>query len=192
MNTKKIVKIAALSAIAALLQHMAWFFPKVGGFLDIEISDFPAIIASFAMGPLAGILTELIKNILHLPFTTTGYVGEFANFAVNGIFVLVSGLIYSYNFHFSRCDKYCISLGVKKRREKTKKGAIAALLCSTVFMTAAAMLTNRFIMLPLFNLPPQTYWPTVFLFITPFNFARGAVLSLLTFVSYKKLRTLLK
>lgn len=172
LKTNVITKIAILAAIAALLQHMAWFFPKVGGFLDIEISDFPAIIASFAMGPVAGLLVELIKNILHLPFTTTGYVGEFANFAVNGVFVLVAGLIYTKN--------------------RTKKGAVIALLCGTIFMTGMAILTNRFIMLPLFNLPPAIYWETIFTFITPFNFVRGLVLSALTFFSYKKLRTILK
>ena len=86
MKTDKITKIAALSAIAAILQYAAMFIPfKVGGFLDLDISDFPAIIGTLAMGPVAGVFVELIKNILHLPVTTTGYVGELANFIVNGV-----------------------------------------------------------------------------------------------------------
>ncbi|MBQ2891176.1 MAG: ECF transporter S component [Clostridia bacterium] len=175
MKTNKITKIAALSAIAAILQYAAMFIPfKVGGFLDLDISDFPAIIGTLAMGPVAGVFVELIKNILHLPVTTTGYVGELANFIVNGVFVLAIGYIYRYN--------------------KTKKGAVIALVFGTILMTAAAVLTNRFIMLPMFikGAPASVYWNTVLTLITPFNFARGAVLSLITFFSYKKLRVLLK
>lgn len=174
MKINTITKVAVLAAIAAILQHMT-FFPKVGGFLEIEISDFPAIIAALALGPVAGVFTELIKNLLHTPFTSTAYVGEFANFVVNGIFVLVIGLIYRYS--------------------KTKKGAIIALLCGTVTMTVAATLINRYLLLPMFaasGAPIEVGWELVLKVITPFNFVRGIVLCLITFLSYKKLRVLLK
>ncbi len=175
MKTNKITKIAALSAIAAILQYASMFVPfKVGGFLDLDISDFPAIIGTLAMGPVAGVFIELIKNILHLPVTTTGYVGELANFIVNGVFALVIGYIYRYN--------------------KTKKGAVISLVIGTILMTLAAVLTNRFIMLPMFikDAPASVYWNTVLTLITPFNLVRGIVLSIITFFSYKKLRVLLK
>ena len=98
MKTYKITKISAMVAISVLLQYMAMFIPfKVGGFLDLDISDFPAIIGTLAMGPVEGVLIELLKNILHLPVSTTGFVGELANFVVNGTFVLVIGLVYRFN-----------------------------------------------------------------------------------------------
>ena len=174
MKTYKITKISAMVAISVLLQYMAMFIPfKVGGFLDLDISDFPAIIGTLAMGPVEGVLIELLKNILHLPVSTTGFVGELANFVVNGTFVLVIGLVYRFN--------------------KTKKGALISLILGTVVMTLTAILTNRYIMLPMFikDAPVSVYWDTVFALITPFNFARGIVLSILTFFSYKKLRVLL-
>jgi riboflavin transporter FmnP len=169
MKINKITRIAALVAISVLLQNLVMF--KVGGFLDVEISDFPAIIGALAMGPSVGVVIEFLKNILHLFVSTTNFVGELANFAVNGTFVLVIGLIYKF--------------------KKTKKGALLSLLVGTVIMTLAAILTNRYIMLPMFGVPPETYWDTIFTFITPFNFVRGLVLSVLTFLSYKKLRVLL-
>lgn len=173
MKTNKITKIAVLAAICAVLQYLSMFIPfKVGGFLDLDISDFPAIIASLALGPIAGVLTELIKNIIHLPVSTTGYVGELANFLVNGVFVFVIGIIYNFN--------------------KTKKGALLALLGGTVLMTGAAMLTNKFLLLPLFGIPSQQRWNLILTVITPFNLARGLILSVLTFFTYKKLRLLLK
>ncbi len=173
MKTNRITKIAVLAAISAVLQYLAMFIPvKVGGFLDLDISDFPAIIGSLALGPAAGVWIELIKNILHLPVTSTGYVGEIANFLVNGVFVFVIGLAYIF--------------------DKTKRGALIALLLGTVFMTGAAILSNRFLLLPLFKIPTEQRWTLVFSLITPFNLARGIVLSALTFFTYKKLRILLK
>ncbi len=175
MKADKITKIAMLAAASAVLQYLALFIPfKVGGFLDIDISDYPAIIASLAISPAAGVLTELLKNIIHLPVSTTGYIGELANFIVNGVFVLIVGLIYKQN--------------------KTKRGAVLALSLGTIAMTAAATLTNRYLLLPMFfkDVSSAVYWKTVFSIITPFNFARGAILSVLTFFSYKKLRTILK
>ena len=175
MSTKKITKIAVLAAIACVLQYLASLIPfKVGGFLEIDISDFPAIIGTLALGPVSGVLIELIKNLLHMPVSTTFYVGELANFLVNGIFVFVIGCIY--------------------RFKNTKSGAVIALIGGTIIMTAAAMLANRYILLPLYLKDADTaiYWNTIFVYITPFNFIRGIVLSVVTFLSYKKLRILLK
>ena len=169
MKTNKLTKIAALVAISVILQYFVPF--KVGGFLDVEFSDFPAIIGALAMGPVTGVIIELLKNILHLFISTTGFVGEFANFVVNGTFVLIIGLVY--------------------RFMKTKKGALLSLVLGTIVMTLAAIMTNRFIMLPMFGIPADKYWYYIFTYITPFNFVRGLILSLVTFFSYKKLRTLL-
>ncbi len=177
MNSKKIntmVKIGMLAAIAVILQYIGSIIGiRVGGFLDVEISDYPAIIGALALGPVPGVLIELIKNLIHLLITRTGFVGEFANFAVNGVLVLVIGLIYKYN--------------------KTKKGALIALLFGTLAMTAAAIATNYFVMLPLYmpQAPPAARLSLVLSLITPFNFMRGLLLSVITFVTYKNLSPIL-
>lgn len=177
MKSKKIntmVKVGMLSAIAVILQYLGSMMGiKVGGFLDVEISDYPAIIGALALGPVPGLLIELIKNLIHLLITHTGFIGEAANFAVNGVFVLVVGIIY--------------------QRFKTKKGALLSLFVGTVIMTIAAIATNYFVMLPLYmpTAPPQVRLSIVLSLITPFNFARGMVLSLITMLTYKKLSPIL-
>ena len=88
-KTNYLVKIGVLSAIAFVLQFMGGLLPKVSGFLEIEISDFPAVIGALSLGPVAGFLIELIKNVIHLTVSTTGYVGEFANLIVNVAFAFV-------------------------------------------------------------------------------------------------------
>ena len=90
-----IAKVGVFSAIAFVLQVIGSMMSiKVAGFLEVEISDLPAMIISLAIGPFAGVMVELIKNILHMTMTSTGFVGEFANFVVNGVFVFVLGALY--------------------------------------------------------------------------------------------------
>lgn len=165
---------AMLSAMAVVLQLMAAVIPKVGGFLDIEFSDLPAIIGTLALGPLCGVLIELIKNVVHCAFTTTGFVGELANFVVNGTFVLVLGLIY--------------------KAHKTKKTAIAGFAAATIVYTLAAMAANYFLMFPLYmpDAPINVIWAMILSTVTPFNIVKGIVLSVITLLIYKKLSPIIK
>lgn len=170
-----IVKVGVFSAIAFVLQVIGSMMSiKVAGFLEVEISDLPAMIISFAMGPLAGVMVELIKNLLHTTMTSTGFVGEFANFAINGTFVFVLGALY--------------------RRKRTKKGAIISLAIATVALVIIGVFINVFIMLPLY-MPNADFIGRLNLAlytIAPFNFARGAVLSLITIFIYKRISGILK
>ena len=165
---------AMLSAMAVILQLMAAFIPKVGGFLDIEFSDLPAIIGTLALGPLCGVLVELIKNVVHCAFTTTGFVGELANFVVNGTFVLVLGLIY--------------------KAHKTKKTAIVGCAAATLVCTITAMAANYFLMFPLYmpDAPKNVIWAMILSTVTPFNIVKGIVLSVITLLIYKKLSPIIK
>lgn len=170
-----IVKVGIFSAIAFVLQWIGSMMPfKVGGFLEIEFSDLPAVILSFAMGPVAGVLVELIKNILHTPMTTTGLVGEFANFVINGTYVLVCGLIY--------------------KRIKTKKGAAIAMGAGVLSLVITGFFVNLFIMLPLY-MPDAPFDVKIGLVtgtIIPFNIAKGIVQGIITMFVYKKISAILK
>ena len=173
-NVKVLVKIGVLSAIAYILQFLGSVIGiNVGGFLTVEISDLPALLGCFALGPVAGVVIELIKNILHCAITSTGFVGEFANFTINGLFVLTAGLIYKYN--------------------RTLKGAVLGMIVGTLVMTLSAMLINLYVMLPMYmgGADFGARLNIVIYTITPFNFCRGIVLSLITLVLYKRLRPIL-
>lgn len=170
-----IVKVGVFSAIAFVLQVIGSLMGiKVAGFLEVEFSDLPAVIISFSMGPVAGVCVELVKNLLHCTMSSTGFVGEFANFVVNGLFVFVCGLIYSKN--------------------KTKKGAAFSLAAATVVLSAASVFVNLFVMLPLY-MPAVSFADKLNLAlftIAPFNFVRGAVLSVITMLIYKKISRVIK
>ena len=100
MTTAKTSRIRVLAftglmaAISALLMQLQIGFPFLPNFLKLDISDFPALIAGYAYGPLPGVWVCLIKNVLHLTVTTTGGVGELSNFILGVFFVVPSALIY--------------------------------------------------------------------------------------------------
>ena len=173
-KTNYLIKIGLLSSIAFILQAIGSMMSlKVAGFLEIEFSDLPAIIGTLSLGPVAGVLIELIKNLLHIPMSSTGFVGEFANFVVNGTFVLVIGIFYKLN--------------------KTKKGAIIALLMGSIVMPIIAAMVNYFIMLPLYMSAASqaVKLNLVVTTITPFNFVRAIVLSVITVFCYKRISPIL-
>lgn len=173
MKNNVVVKIGVFAAIAFVLQLLHLPF-KVGGFLEIEFSDLPAIIISFAEGPLAGVLVELIKNILHMTFTSTGFIGEFANFVTSGAFVFTLGFIY--------------------KRNKTKKNAVLSLIIATFVLAVFAFLVNLYVMLPLYMKGADfaTKFNITAFTITPFNIAKGLVLSAITLLIYKHISRLIK
>lgn len=169
-KTRTLTTIAVMTAAAFILQLLGTVLPfKVGGFLEIEFSDLPAIIGTLSLGPAAGVVIELLKNILKCGATTTGFVGELANFVINGTFVLVIGLVYKYN--------------------KTRKGAIFALLAGTLTIALSGILANILILLPLYmpSADLSSRFTLALTVITPFNLVKGIVLSVITFYIYKPL-----
>ncbi|HBF76360.1 MAG TPA: ECF transporter S component, partial [Clostridiaceae bacterium] len=74
-NLNKLVKISVLSALSFVLMLIEFPLPIFPEFLKIDLGDIPAIIGGFALGPFAGFLIELIKNLLHLLVTKTLGIG---------------------------------------------------------------------------------------------------------------------
>ncbi len=184
-----LTKVAMLSAVAALLMYFEVPIPLMPGFLKLDASELPAVLAAFVLGPVGGIWVELLKNLLHLMHTQTMGIGEAANFLVGTAFVLPVGLIY--------------------RRMRTAKGAMLALTVGTLTMVIAASLLNYYILLPAYQLALQfpmerivalgsaanpdivDVFSFIALAIAPFNLLKGIVVSLLTLAVYRKLEPVL-
>lgn len=54
--------------------------PLAPSFARMDASDVPALLTTFALGPVAGTVVELIKNVLQALSTSTGGIGELAIF----------------------------------------------------------------------------------------------------------------
>lgn len=188
LPVRMITMTALLSAIAFALAYFEFPAPLSPPFARMDFSDFPALIGAFAFGPVSGVMIELVKNALQLFSTSTGGVGELANFLMGASFILTAGLLYK--FH------------------KTKRMAWIAGISGSVAMGIMAALTNYFILLPLFEqfMPLdrliasfgefipfiQTRLDVVLYNAFPFNLLKGLAITVVTMLVYKRLRPILK
>ena len=187
-NVRTLTMTAVLSAIAFVLAFFEFPVPLSPSFARMDLSDLPALIGAFAYGPAAGILIELVKNALQLLTSSTGGIGELANFIMGSSFVAAAGLIYK--FH------------------KTKKTAMIACLIASVVMGIVAAIVNYFILLPVFEafMPLdqliasfgkfipfiKTKLDVVLFNAFPFNLLKGIGISIVTMLLYKRLTPILK
>ena len=95
-NTRVLTGTAMLAAVATVLMYMEFPIPIMPAFIKLDVSELPALIASFAYGPVAGIVVCLIKNLIKLPSTSTAAVGELFNFVMGALFVGVAGMVYRF------------------------------------------------------------------------------------------------
>ena len=181
--------LSAVSFILMLFELPLWFTPV---FYKIDISELPVLIGSFALGPIAGVMIELIKNLANLAIqgTETAAIGEASNFVIGCALVVPSAIIYNWR--------------------KTKKSAILGLCIGTITLVVIGSLLNAFILLPTYASvygmpldslvqmgtavnPKITSLSTFVLFaVAPFNLIKGVLVSVLTILLYKRISPIIK
>lgn len=191
-NISKMIKISLLGVIGYILMIFDFPIPFFPVFLQIDLGDLPALIGSFSLGPVAGIMIEFVKCALYFVtgHSSTAGVGDLSNFVIGSTFVGVAGYIYN--------------------KHKNKKSAMLACATGTIAMTILGVFSNYFIMIPFyakaFGMPIDAIvemgtkanpaindlFTLVLLGIVPFNIIKGAILSIITFIIYKKVSPLLK
>lgn len=187
-NTRKLTATAVLGAVAYLLAFLEFPVPLTPAFARMDLSDLPALIGSFAFGPVTGVMIELVKNLLGLMTSSTGGVGELANFLMGASYVFTAGVVY--------------------RHHKTKRMALAGGVAGSVAMGIMAAVTNYFILLPMFEqfMPLEeiiaafgefipfihTKMDVVLYNAFPFNVIKGLVITAVTMLVYKKISPVLK
>lgn len=185
-NTRKLVVTAMLSAIAAVLMIFEFPLPFIAPpFYKLDLSELPVLIGAFSLGPMAGVVIEAIKILVNflLNGTTTGGVGEIANFVIGCSFALPASIIYKY--------------------KKTKGNAIFSMVIGTLSMAVLGVFINAYVMLPVYsNFMPieqivqmgkdivpfikDTLTFCVFC-VAPFNLIKGVLVSTVTAFIYKPL-----
>lgn len=187
-NIRKIVVTAMLAALASILMYIEFSVPFVPAFIKLDISEMPALIAAFAVGPIWGGVVCLIKNIINLLNAAEFGIGELCNFLLGLVFVLPAGFIYKYN--------------------KTRKGALIGSLVGAVSMAVLSLPINYFITYPMYaRFMPidqiiamyEAIFPGVdglfsclLIFNVPFTFMKGVICSVITFIVYKRISYIIK
>ena len=184
---RRVSIIGICAAIATVLHIFDFPLPFIApGFYKLDFSELPVLLCGFFLGPSAAVVTEGIKIFLKLIIksTSTAFVGDFANFVVGCSFILPAVIIYHVH--------------------KSRHSALIGLIVGTVSMTVLGSAFNAVYLLPkfsvLFGLPMEAILgmgadiysginsvSTFVLFcVAPLNLIKGAVVSLLTMLLYKK------
>ncbi len=184
---RRIAITGILAALSAVLMMLSFNIPVVPSFLKFDISEMPALLAAFAFGPVEGALVCLIKNLINLPFTTTGGVGELSNFLLGASFTVTAGIIY--------------------KIAKNRKGALWASLSGCLVMALLSVPINYFITYPVYtNFMPieaiigmynaiipgmDSLIKCLWVFNAPFTFFKGLCDVIIVFLIYKRISPLL-
>ena len=98
-NIKNVVLMGMFGAIGGVLMLFEFPLPFIApSFYGLDLSEIPVLVGTFAMGPVAGVITELVKILVKLVLkpTSTGFVGEFANVCIGCALILPAGMIYKF------------------------------------------------------------------------------------------------
>ena len=186
-KTRRITIIAICSAIAAVLHMLD--FPLLflaPEFYKLDFSELPVMLCGFYLGPSSVVACEAVKIILKLLMkgTSTAFVGDFANFVIGCSLVLPAVIVY--------------------HTKKTRASALWGLLTGTLVLTVFGSMFNAVYLLPkfsqLYGLPLDaivgmgskingsitSLSSFVLLAVAPLNLIKGATISVLTLLLYKK------
>lgn len=191
LSTRNLAIMAMLGALAGTLMIFEVPLPFIAPpFYGLDFSEIPVLIGSFILGPIAGVLIETVKILVKLMLkpTSTGFVGELANFCIGCALILPAGIIY--------------------RWKRTKHGALAGMAVGTVCMAAAGAVMNALVMLPFYShmMPLETIisagaainpvikdsWSFVWVCVAPFNLVKGVSVPVVTLLMYKHVSVLVR
>ena len=193
-STRKMAMIGMFSAVAMILMLFEFPLPFAPSFYELDFSEIPILVGTFAFGPAAGVMMEFIKILLKLFIkgTSTAFIGDLANFAVGCSFILPASAVYAF--------------------KKSKKNAIVACVVGTFVLTVFGTAFNAVYLLPAFA---EFYgWPLdkliamgtavnplvqegnivsfVAACVAPLNLIKGVSVSVVTMLIYKPLSPIIK
>lgn len=191
-SIKNITRISILGVLGAILMLIDFPIFIAPSFYKLDISDLPCLIGAFAMGPIPGLFIQIIKILIKLLFkpTSTAFIGEIAAFIFSSSYCVSASLIYQHN--------------------KNKKGAIRAIVISSIIMVVVSSVSNYLFIIPayckLYKMPLEAIislgsaiFPAVTNKLTfivccvvPFNIIKAIIISTLTLLLYKHISPLLK
>lgn len=173
MSVKSLTSLAMLTALAYIVMILSKALPQVANFLQLDLKDTVICIGGFLFGPMAAAVSSIVVAVIEMfTYSDTGIIGCIMNM-------------------ISTCAFCCTASFVYKKLH-TKKGAVIALSCGVVVLTAAMLLWN-YLITPIYMDIDRgvvaKMLPTVFL---PFNLVKGGLNMAITLLLYKPVVTALR
>lgn len=173
-KTRELVGVALLAAIGYLLMFLAFPIIPAFPFMKVDFSEITILVSTYLFGPLAGVMTALIRSVLHM--ITSGepaaIIGDTASFIAALSFVLP--IFY-----------------ISKRKQRVKS-LILGFGVGTLLMTAVMSVLNLIAIIPLYTKMVgfdigMSYSQYVIFGVIPFNILKGIIVSLVFMLIHEKL-----
>lgn len=184
-GAKQMVRVAIFGALSGIFYiYIKFPVPFLPSFLEFHFDEVPAFIASFAYGPVCGLLVLLVKTIIKLPFTSTLGVGELSDLLYSIAFILPASFVY--------------------KRHRNFKGVLVGLSIGTILQLIVSLIGNVYVMIPFYMKvmgfseesilylcqlanPKVTNigWSYGLIAVLPFNILKDAAVICITLFTYK-------
>ena len=168
-SAKKIALAGIFTALSFALTFLEFPLFPAAPFLKLDFSFAALFLGAYILGPLYAEIIIAATYALHIPFGSTGGIGELANFIVANCFIVVPSLVYLF--------------------KKGLPAVIASMVCGSVLAVFAALLANRFLLFPLYmGGGAAAQFKKYFWILVAFNSIKCAVNGLITVLLYKRLK----
>ena len=173
-TAQRIATFAVLAAIGYALSFLEFsIFPPPASFLKLDFSNVATMLGGYMLGPVGAVVIEAVKQALCIITSTSGGVGQLANFLVTSFFVIVPAVLYKFK---KGVPWVCLGMGI-----------------GCVLQVAAALVCNRYINFPLYmGEQAADMFAELFWFVIAFNVIKGVAISILTLLLYKRLSKAVK
>lgn len=190
LSSRVMAGTAMLSALACILRYLEFPIPMLlPPFLKFDFSDLPSLIGAFAYGPVAGLMIELVKNLIFCAISQSATVGELFNFIIGGSFAFIAGYIY--------------------KRNKTKKSAYIGGIVASIIVGIISVPANYYVVFPFYYraympqevvlgmyqaiLPSiKSIFMSLLVFNLPFTIIKKLIVVFIAMPVYKPLRKVLR
>ena len=175
-NSLRIAYIAIFSALSFALRFLQFAILPAVPYLKFDFSDVFVLICAYALGPVAGIITGVIKELLYgIFFTSSAFVGELANVIILVPFILLPSIMY--------------------KKHKGIKSVILWLAVACVIRTVWSFPVNLFLNFPVFvgfnwKVGMATFLK-VWHWAVLFNFIKTIILAAVVLLLYKSVSRLI-
>lgn len=132
LSTRKLIMVALLGAVAAVLMSLEISIPFIPGFIKMDLSEVPIILGGLSMGFSYGLLVCLIKVILKVLIsgTNTMFLGELVNIIISLLYLI----------------PFCLLL----KKHKENRNLIVSLIIATVMCSIMTAFANLILTFPMY------------------------------------------
>jgi riboflavin transporter FmnP len=186
-----ITLVGMMSALTYILYLPIFRIPIIL-FLELNLSEVVIFIGGFSLGPLAAIFIGLFRFLFSLLYSTTGGIGELADYIYSMAFVLPGVILYQ-----RHRDKKTASIGfiIGFISQLIVTSLLNALVITDLYLTLFLNLTPEAFLGYIQTVLPHVenpYWSLVLWMYLPFNIFKNLVVIALTLFTYKRTHRFIK